>query len=118
MGPSPRSYVPTTSAKPVWALKPNKLSVDTNLGSVEHCNQRLRAFHSLSNLRVLPLTDQEVFLIACIYNKVPNQINRIVSETTPLFPNQAGVPCCFNVINTLYSEKLLRLVQFMSYKQH
>ena len=73
-----------------------------------------------SNLRVLPLQDQQAFLIACIDDEVANRINRLVSETTSMFPNNADIPCCFDIIDSLFREKiplLLRHVQFMSNKQ-
>ena len=41
-------------------------------------------------------------------------------ETTPLFPNDAGNPSCFDTIDSLFREKirdLLRRVQFMNHKQ-
>ena len=37
-----------------------------------------------------------------------------------MFPNNANIPCCFNIIDNLFKEKiplLLRRVQFMSNKQ-
>ena len=52
------------ATKPVMALKPDKLSLDANLGTVRRWKQRFRAFHAFSNLRVLPLPDQQAFLIA------------------------------------------------------
>ena len=72
------------TAKPVMALKPDKLSFDANLGTVQRWKQRFRAFHASSNLRVLPLPDQQAFLIACIDDEVANRINRLVSDTTPM----------------------------------
>ena len=102
------------------ALKPDKLSFDANLGAVRRWKQRFRAFHASSNLRVLPLPDQQAFLIACIEDEVANHINRLVSETAPMFPNNANIPCCFNIIDNLFKEKiplLFRRVQFMSNKQ-
>ena len=102
------------------ALKPDKLSFDTNLGTVRRWKQRFRAFHASSNLRVLPLADQQAFLIACIDDEVANRINRLVAETTPMLPNNANMPCCFDIIDSLFREKiplLLRCVQFMSNKQ-
>ena len=80
------------TAKPVMALKPEKLSFDSNLGQVRRKKQRFRAFHASSNLRVLSLPDQQAFLIACIDDEVANRIHRLVTETTPLFPNQARDP--------------------------
>ena len=49
-----------------------------------------------------------------------NRIHRLVTETTPLFPNPAQLPCCYNVIDSLFEEKiplLLRRVQFFANKQ-
>ena len=49
-----------------------------------------------------------------------NRINRAVTDTKPLFPNNAGNPSCFDCIDTLFREKipvLLRRVQFMNHKQ-
>ena len=43
-----------------------------------------------------------------------------MTETTPLFPNQAQIPCCYDVIDDLFEEKiplLLRHVQFIANKQ-
>ena len=108
------------TAKPVMALKPDRLSFDANLGTVRRWKQRFRAFHASSNLKVLSLPDQQAFLIACIDDEVANRINRLVTETTPMFPNNAGIPCCFDIIDSLYREKiplLLRRVQFISNKQ-
>ena len=99
------------------ALKPDKLSFDSNLGQVRRWKQRFKAFHASSNLRVLSLPDQQEFLIACIDDEVANRINRLVTETTPLFPNVANLPCCYDVIDSLFEEKvplLLRRVQFLS----
>ena len=48
-----------SGAKPVMALKPDKLIFDANLGTVRRWKQRFRAFHASSNLRVLLLTDQK-----------------------------------------------------------
>ena len=109
-----------SGAKLVMALKPDKLSFDANLGTVRRWKQRFHAFHSSSNLRVLPLTDQQAFLIACIDDEVANGINRLVSETMPISPKAANIPCCYDIIDSLYREKipiLLRRVQFMRNKQ-
>ena len=49
-----------------------------------------------------------------------NRIHRLVTETTPLFPNPAQLPCCYDVIDSLFKEKiplLLRRVQFIANKQ-
>ena len=54
----------TYGAKPILALKPDKLSFDINLGSVRRWKQRFKAFHSSSNLRALTLPDQQAFIIA------------------------------------------------------
>ena len=35
----------------------------------------------------------------------------------PLFPNEAGNPSCFDSIDSLFREKILRRVQFMNHKQ-
>ena len=108
------------AAKPVMALKPDKLPFDANLGTVRRWKQRFRAFYASSYLRVLPLPDQQAFLIACIDDEVANRINRLVSETTPMFPNNANIPCGFDIIDSLFKEKiplLLRRVQFMSNRQ-
>ena len=75
------------AAKPVMALKPEKLTFNANLGTVRRWKQRFRAFHASSNLRVLPLTDQQAFLIACIEHEVANRIHRLVSETTQILPS-------------------------------
>ena len=45
------------TAKPIMALKPEKLSLDSNLGQVRRWKQRFRAFHASSNLRVLSIPD-------------------------------------------------------------
>ena len=108
------------AAKPVMALKPEKLSFDSNLGQVRRWKQRFRAFHASSNLRVLTLPDQQAYLIACIDDEVANRIHRLVTETTPLFPNPGQIPCCYDVIDSLFEEKiplLLRRVQFIAAKQ-
>ena len=112
------AYGPT--AKPVMALKPEKLGFDSNLGQVRRWKQRFRAFHASSNLRIISIPDQQAYLIACIDDKVANRIHRLVTETTPLFPNQAQIPCCYDVIDSLFEEKiplLLRRVQFIANKQ-
>ena len=112
--------VGTYGTKPILALKPDKLSFDANLGSMRRWKQRFKAFHFSSNLRALPLPDQQAFLIACIDNEVANRINRVVTETTLLFPNNTGNPSCFDTIDSLFREKipiLLRRVQFMNHKQ-
>ena len=90
------------AAKLVMALKPDRLAFDANLGTVRRWKQHFRAFHTSSNLCVLPLTDQQAFLIACIDDEVANRINRLVSETTLMFPNNANIPCCFDIIDSLY----------------
>ena len=59
------------AAKPVMALKPEKLGFDSNLGQVRRWKQRFRAFHASSNLRVLSLPDQQAYLIACIDDDWP-----------------------------------------------
>ena len=82
--------------------------------------QRFRAFHASSNLRFLSLPDQQAFLIPCIDDEVANRIHRLVTDTKPMFPNNAGIPCCFDIIDNLYREKiplLLRCVQFIANKQ-
>ena len=99
------------AAKPVMALKPEKLGFDSNLGQVRRWKQRFRAFHASSNLRVLSLPDQQAYLIACIDDEVANRINRLVTETTPLFPNQAQIPCCYDVIDSLFEEKIPLLLR-------
>ena len=69
---------------------------------------------------ITPPTEQQAFLIACVDDKVANRVNRVIKDTTPLFPNDAGNPSCFDCIDTLFREKipvLLRRVQFMSHKQ-
>ena len=93
----PQAYGPT--AKPVMALKPDKLSFDSNLGQVRRWKQRFRAFYASSNLRIISLPDQQAYLIACIDDEVANRIHRLVTETTPLFPNLAQIPCCYDVIH-------------------
>ena len=100
-----------TAAKPVMALKPDKLSFDVNLGTVRRWKQRFRAFHPSSNLRVLPLPDQQAILITCIDDEVANRINRVVSETTSMFPNNANIPCCFDIIDSLFREKIPLLLR-------
>ena len=75
-----------SGVKQVMALKPDKLRFDANLFTVRRWKQRFRAFHASSNLRALPFTDQQAFLIACIDNEVASRINRLVSETPPMFP--------------------------------
>ena len=113
-------HIQGPTAKPVMALKPEKLSFDSNLGQVRRWKQRFRAFHASSNLRVLSLPDQQAYLIACIDDEVANRIHRLVTETTPLFPNHAQIPCCYDVIDSLFEEKiplLLRRVQFIAAKQ-
>ena len=110
----------TTAAKPIMALKPDKLSFDANLGSVRQCKQRFMAFYSSSNLQALPLPDQQAFLIACVDDEVANRIKKVIMDTTPLFPNNAGNPSCYDTIDSLFREKipvLLRRVQFMNHKQ-
>ena len=70
--------------------------------------------------RQLSLPDQQAYLIACIDDEVANRIHRLVTETTPLFPNQAQIPCCYDVIDSLFEEKIplrLRRVQFIANKQ-
>ena len=56
--------VQANTAKPVMALKPDRLSFDANLGTVRRWKHRFRAFHASSNLGVLSLPDQQAFLIA------------------------------------------------------
>ena len=73
------------AAKPVMALKPDRLAFDANLGTVRRWKQHFRAFDTSSNLCVLPLTDQQAFLIACIDDEVANRINRLVSDRN--YPN-------------------------------
>ena len=51
--------VPHATAKPTMALKPDKLSFDANLGALRRWKQRFAAFHSSSNFRILPITDQQ-----------------------------------------------------------
>ena len=44
----------------------------------------------------------------------------MVTETTPVLPNAAGLPSCLDVIDGLFREKnpvLLRRVHLLSYKQ-
>ena len=109
-----------STVKPVMALKPEKLSFDSNLGQVRRWKQRFRAFHASSNLRALTLPDQQAYLIACIDDEIANRIHRLVTETTPLFPNPGNIPCCYDVIDNLFEEKiplLLRRVQFIAAKQ-
>ena len=98
------------------ALKLDKLS----FGSVRRWKQRFKAFHLSSNLWAPPLPDQQTFLIACVDDKVANRINRVVLETTLLYPNDADNPSCFETIDSLFREKipvLLRRVQSMNHKQ-
>ena len=108
----------TTAAKPIIALKPAKLSFNAKLGSIRRWKQRFSAFHLSSNLQELPLPDQQAFLIACIDNKVGNKINRVVTDTTPLFSNDTGNSSCYDTIDSLFRIRvLLRRVQFMNHKQ-
>ena len=88
-----------TAAKPIMAWKPDKLSFDANLDSVRLWKQRFRAFHLPSNLRALPQPDQQAFIIACIDDQVANRINRVITNMTPLFPNNPGNPSCYEKIN-------------------
>ena len=88
----------TYGAKPILALKLDKLSFDANIGSAGRWKQRFKAFHLSSNLWALPLPDQQAFLITCVEDEVANRINRVVTETTCLFPNDAGNPSCFDTI--------------------
>ena len=108
------------AAKPVLALKPEKLNFDDNLGALRRWKQRYTSFHQSSNFRLLPITDQQAFLIACIDDDIANRIIRVVTETTPVLPNAAGNPCCLDVIDGLFREKnpvLLRRAQMLGYKQ-
>ena len=69
---------------------------------------------------MLSLPDQQAYLIACIDDEIANRIHRLVTDTTPLFPNPGQIPCCYDVIDSLFEEKiplLLRRVQFIAAKQ-
>ena len=111
---------PMAAAKPIMALKPDKLGFDDNLGAYRRWKQRYTSFHQSSNFRILSIPDQQAFLLSCIDDDIANRIIRVVSETTPVLPNAAGNPSCFDVIDGLFREKnpvLLRRVHFLNYKQ-
>ena len=55
---------PTAAAKPIMALKPDKLSFEDNLGALRRWKQRYISFHQSSNFRILPISDQQAFLLA------------------------------------------------------
>ena len=74
------------------ALKPDKLSFEDNLGALRRWKQRYTAFHQSSNFRILPIADQQAFLLACIDDDIANRINRVVTQTTPVLPNAGGGP--------------------------
>ena len=104
----------------MMALKPDKLSFEDNLGALRRWKQRYTSFHQSSNFRILPISDQQAFLLACIDDDIANRIIRVVTETTPVLPQANGNPCCFDVIDGLFREKnpvLLRRVNLLGYKQ-
>ena len=72
---------PVVVARPIMALRPKKLSFGNNLGALRRWKQRYTAFHQSSNFRILPIIDQQAFLLACIDDDIANRIIRVVTET-------------------------------------
>ena len=109
----------TQGAKPIDSLKPQKLQFDDNMGQFRRWKQRFRSYHHCSNLRVLPIIDQQAFLVACVDDDITDRLNRTASETTAIFPNEVD-HSCYDILEKLFQERiplLLRRQQFLSFKQ-
>ena len=119
-GPQPQQMGPgTQGAKPIESLKPQKLQFEDNMAQFRRWKQRFRAYHNSSNLRVLTLTDQQAFLVACVDDDISDRITSIASETTEIFPNETE-HSCYDILEQLFQERiplLLRRQQFLSYTQ-
>ena len=53
----------------------------------------IRSYHHSSNLRTLPIVDQQAFLIACVDDGIADRLTRTASETTAIFPNEVDHSC-------------------------
>ena len=60
-GPAAVAPAPTTVAKPVSDLKPSELAFKAFVSHVRRWKTDFTAYHSLSNMRILPLTNQQAF---------------------------------------------------------
>ena len=81
--------------------------------------QRFKSYHQSSNLRVLPIVNQQAFLIACVDDDIADRLTRTASETTAIFPNEVDHNC-YDILEQLIQERiplLLRRQQFLSYQQ-
>ena len=109
----------TQGAKPIESLRPQKLQFEDNMAQFRRWKLRFKAYHDSSNLRMLTLTAQQAFLIACVDNDIADRITSTASETTEIFPNESE-DNCYEILEQLFRERiplLLRRQQFLSYKQ-
>ena len=77
---------------------------------------QFRSYHNSSNLGVLPITDQQAFLIACVDDDIADRLTRTASETTAIFANEID-HSCYDILEQLFLERiqlLLRRQQFLS----
>ena len=113
--------VPKSSncAKPISELKPKELAYDASASAVRDWKLRFIAYHTASNMRALPLSTQQAFLVNTLASDISKRITRLASETTPIFPVE-GQLTCFDIIDQFFREKiplLHRRKAFFTYNQ-
>ena len=94
---------PTTVAKPVSDLKPSEWAYDASVAHIRRWKTDFTAYHSSSNMRVLPLTNQQAFFNKCIDDDLSARVSRLVTATTPIFP-APGFVSCFDIIDEFFKE--------------
>ena len=98
--------VPKSScAKPISELKPKELAYDASASAVRDWKSRFIAYHTASNMRTLPLSTQQAFLVNTLATDISKRITRMASDTTPIFPVEGQVTC-FDIIDQFFKEKI------------
>ena len=117
--PPAAAPAPTAIAKPISDLKPSELAFDASVAHVRRWKVDFTAYHSSSNMRVLPLTNQQAFFNKCIDDDLSARVSRLVTATTPIFP-APGFVSCFNIIDEFFKERnpvLMRHKAFFTLRQ-
>ena len=110
---------PNNIAKPISDLKPSELAFDASVAHVRRWKVDFTAYHSSSNMRVLPLTNQQAFFNKCIDDDLSARVSRLVTATTPIFPTP-GFVSCFDIIDEFFKERnpvLMRRKAFFTLRQ-
>ena len=102
--PAAVAPAPTTVAKPVSDLKSSQLVYDASVAHVRQWKTDFTAYHLSSNMRILPLTNQQAFFNKCIDDDLSAHVFRLLTATTPIFP-APGFVSCFDIIDEFFKER-------------